>query len=385
MRFHVAALPHTVTAKAYSSCAYTQKILNFCKMMHDLGHEVFHYGAEGSEVVCTEHIQVISTAEQEHYYGDRTNYTSVAKWDPEIEYWKVTNQRITEEINKRAQQKDFVCIVGGTCQQPITKGLRTDLVLVVEPFIGYYGTFANFRVFETYTHQSAVYGTQSRDPDGKLYDAVIPNYYDLNDFPVNLDLRQDYLLYIGRLIQRKGIQIALQAARAADIKLVMAGQGVVEQNINWIKTEEGMVIPLEAGKVEYFGQANVEERAALMGNARAVIMPTIFMEPFGGVAVETQLCGTPVISTDYASFSETVEHGKTGWRCHTLEQFVWAIKNIDKLEGGTAYIRERAATRYSLERVGKMFDEYFTMLTGLWDEGWPKPNPSRTNLDWLKI
>ena len=43
MRFHVVSLPHTVTAKAFTSCAYTQKVLNFCKMMHSLGHEAVSY------------------------------------------------------------------------------------------------------------------------------------------------------------------------------------------------------------------------------------------------------------------------------------------------------------------------------------------------------
>src|ERR1700733_2525745 len=59
-RFHVATLPHTKTTKEYLPCAYTQKVLNFCKMMKSLGHDVYHYGAEGSEADCTEHITTIT-------------------------------------------------------------------------------------------------------------------------------------------------------------------------------------------------------------------------------------------------------------------------------------------------------------------------------------
>ena len=50
MRFHVVALPHTQTNMSHSACAFTMKILHFCQMMSSLGHEVFHYGVEGSEV-----------------------------------------------------------------------------------------------------------------------------------------------------------------------------------------------------------------------------------------------------------------------------------------------------------------------------------------------
>jgi len=51
----------------------------FCQMMHSLGHEVFHYGVEGSEVDdCTvEHVQIMSWTEQEGFFGE---------YDPDVLY-----------------------------------------------------------------------------------------------------------------------------------------------------------------------------------------------------------------------------------------------------------------------------------------------------------
>jgi len=384
LRIHVISLPHTKTNKLYCACAYTQKILNFCKMMHSLGHTVFHYGAEGSQVECTEQIQIISDAEQRHYFGatDWKKNTFPIKWDSREPYWDLTNVRAATEINKRKQKQDFVCVVGGVCQKPLTDLVGESHTINVEPFVGYYGIYTKYRAFESYTHQSCVYGTMSGDPNGQLYDCVIPNYYDPSDFSISTE-RKDYLLYIGRLISRKGILIALQTAKATGRKLIMAGQGVKEITSDRLVTEEGITIPL-GDDVEYFGYAGVEERRKLMGEAHAILMPTLFMEPFGGVAVESQLCGTPVISTDHAAFTETVKHGETGYRCHSLEQFVWAVEHTDELHLPDV-IRDIALANYSIDKVKYMYDEWFNMLLGLWGSGWPDLTrlEERKNLDWL--
>jgi glycosyltransferase involved in cell wall biosynthesis len=133
--------------------------------------------------------------------------------------------------------------------------------------------------------------------------------------------------------------------------------------------------------VQYVGSVGRVERARLMGKACALIQPTVFMEPFGGNVVEAAMCGTPAITTDYAAFSETVRHGVTGYRCHTLEQFVWAARAVRDLD--SAEIRRIAVANYSMDRVALMYQKYFEMLSGLWGQGWPELK-SRTKLDWLQ-
>jgi glycosyltransferase involved in cell wall biosynthesis len=147
-------------------------------------------------------------------------------------------------------------------------------------------------------------------------------------------------------------------------------------------TEEGQIIPLN-DQISYFGYAGVEDRCRLMSEAHAVLMPTQFMEPFGGVAVETQFCGTPIITTDHAAFSETVKHGVTGYRCHTLEQFKWAVENTDKLCSPEER-RRIAITNYGIDKVRYMYEEWFHMLLSLRDGGWPNVSDmSRTDMSWL--
>lgn len=389
-RFHVPALPHLATSKINCACAYTIKVMNFCKMMTSLGHTVYHYGAEGSEVDCTEHVQIISKAEQDALLGPydyKTQLPNHLKFDPVEPAWQLHNRRALEEILKRKQPKDFICLIAGLCQQSIANGVGLD-VPVVEYGIGYGGCFAPFRCYESYAHAAKCYGVQQGDdPNGSFYHAVIPNYYDPTDFPYIPEKPGDYLLFVGRLIGRKGLEVAVEIAKEVKRPLYVCGQGARE----YVPTLDGKPARLVAddGQVfesewlQYLGHVDVQARARLMRGAKALLVPTLYLEPFGGVNVEAQLCGTPVITSDWGAFPETVEHGVTGWRCRTLEQFVWAARHTDELD--REHIWRRAHKRWSIYRVRHMFQEYFQMVYDVYDsQGWAKLRHGRSDLDWLR-
>jgi len=223
--------------------------------------------------------------------------------------------------------------------------------MTVEFGIGYPGTFANFRVFESYAWMHAVYGTTTSNPadlDGKWYDAVIPGYVDASEFPLGTG-QGDYLFFIGRLIERKGYKIAADVAEHLGKRLVVAGVGT----------------PPAYG--EYIGPIGLD-RAQWFGEASAVFVPTTYVEPYGTVNVEAQMTGTPVITTDWGAFTETVEDGKTGFRCRTFGEFVEAVEAAPTLDRN--YIRQRALNTYSLEATAPKYERYFHRLLQLWDQGW---------------
>ena len=246
-------------------------------------------------------------------------------------------------------------------------------MLTIEPGIGYTGVFSEHRVFESYAWMHYIYGLLRID-DGVWYDAVIPNYFDINDFPFQPN-KQDYLLYFGRIIGRKGVQVASDIAKATGNRLYIVGQGALENN------NEGIHLSKEK-HIVYHPAVGPAQRAELLGNAKAVLMPTYYLEPFGGVNVEAQLCGTPVITTDWGAFPETVLHGVTGYRCRVFEEFCWAVNNIGRLKPKSC--RTWAEKNYSMERVGKMYEEYFQRVSQLYNNGWYEPKKDRTQLDWLE-
>jgi glycosyltransferase involved in cell wall biosynthesis len=97
-------------------------------------------------------------------------------------------------------------------------------------------------------------------------------------------------------------------------------------------------------------------------------MPTVFTEPFGGSGVEGMLCGTPLISVDYGAFTETVVEGVTGYRCHTLKDWLSAIDKVGDLD--RTLIASFAQKQYSLSACGSKYAKVFNDLENLHNQGW---------------
>jgi len=331
-------------------------------MMSSLGHTVYHYGAEKSVVDATEHVTIITEEQRQKWWGtnDFKKDFYAVDWKPELSYWRETNENAIKEIAKRISQKDFICLIGGSCQRPIADAFPTHMS--VEYGIGYEGTFSKYRVFESYAWMHYIYGREGT-LNGIHYDAVVPNYFDPVDFPFSAD-KDNYFLFIGRLIHRKGLHVAAEICNTIGARLVVAGQGMVSYEAGKLVTNEVTV----TGNIDYVGTLDVEARGKLMSRARAVMVPTQYIGPFEGVSIEAMICGTPVITTDWGCFSETVLDGITGYRTRTLGEGVWAAQNVDKLCPKT--ISDYALRKWAIDVVKYRYEEYFKELLNLWNKGW---------------
>ena len=371
MRFHILAIPHTVTRPEYSACAFTQKVLKLCKMLHDRGHTVYHYGHEESVVVCTEHVTVTTNSDLETAYGSYDWRKEFFKHNTADHAHRVFNERAAAEVGKRKEPRDFLLMMWDYGHKGVMDA-HPDLI-AVEPGVGFSSPLActPFTVYESYSVMAYAYGKASMNP--RFYDAVIPNYFDLADFAFNAEPK-DYLLFVGRIIGVKGLQVILDIAKRTGKTIKIAGQG----DITTITKE-----PLPAN-VELVGYVEPAARCELMKNAVALLCPTYYNEPFGGVTVEAMLCGTPVITTDWGAFAENNLHGVTGYRCRTLDHFDWAVKACYDGRISRAACRAWAAANFSLERVALMYEEYFDMLQKVrGGRGFYETNPERAELDWL--
>lgn len=375
-RFHVLGVPYSISKKEYSTCAFTQKIVKFCKMMKARGHTIIHYGHEDSHVECDENVPVLKRYDLFKSYGNHDWRTKgPPKYRLDDHAFRTFFAKTIAAIHERKEKGDFLlCFFGGN-HKPIADA-HSDMI-ICEPGIGYPdGGYAKFRIFESYSVMHAYRGL----PDVKTsnnemwYDAVIPNYFEISDFEFSAE-KDDYFLFLGRVSGSKGIHIAIQIAEETGHRLLVAGPG--ELSGHEARTTRPM-----SEYVELMGVVGPDERNALMARAKATLTPSTFLEPFCGVQIESMLAGTPVISTDWGAFTEYNIHGLTGYRCRTFEHFAWAARNIHNISSHNC--RLWAEQNFSLERIGEMYEEYFYSVFNVFKgRGWYEANPLRTNLDWL--
>jgi glycosyltransferase involved in cell wall biosynthesis len=130
---------------------------------------------------------------------------------------------------------------------------------------------------------------------------------------------RNYVAYLGRIIQPKGVHLAIAAVKqynAMDpvepLTLRIAGKHYAGASKDSYWTTE--IEPyLGDPQIEYLGHLRTtEEKQAFLGNASAVIMPSLFEEPFGMVSIEALACGTPVIGLDSGAIPEVIKDGQTG-------------------------------------------------------------------------
>jgi glycosyltransferase involved in cell wall biosynthesis len=375
MKIHVLGIPHTKTTDEFTTCAFTMKVRNLCRMMHRRGHTVIHYGTEGSDPECTEHVSVVTDADWRSLYcHPGTGYYDLntdGKYAPYHAKWAASARKaLLERMGK--PHEDILCLTWGGTQRTACEGVPQNHV---ESGIGYRHSWSNYRVYESYAWLHMQLGEAGLFSGNKFYWCVIPNAFDLEMFDFNPEARGDELLYMGRLNEDKGVGLAVHVAREAGLKIALVGPGNPQPFLK------------DNPHARYLPPAGVEERRKLMAGARAVLCPTLYVEPFCGVHVEAQLSGTPVITTDWGAFSEGVLHGITGYRCRTFEQFVWAAKNVHRLE--PAACREWAEGNFSLERVALQYEEYFQQVLNVGRNnggrtGFYLPHPDRAQLEWLQ-
>src|SRR6266699_402967 len=154
--------------------------------------------------------------------------------------------------------------------------------------------------------------------------------------------RGDFFVWLGRFMPEKGPHLAIEAARKADVPLVLAG--TIDQHLpESVAYFEEMIKPhIDEKQVKYIGPVNMRQKISLLSRARGFLNPILWEEPFGMVMIEAMALGCPVISFPRGAAPEIVVHRKTGFLVHDVAEMVRFISRIDEID--------REVTRMHVER-----------------------------------
>ena len=191
----------------------------------------------------------------------------------------------------------------------------------------------------------AISEEQARRMAGLNVVDIVLHGIDTDAFPFRAE-PDDYLLWIGRFTEGKGVLQAIEVARRVGMKLILAA---AEEDYYW----EAIAPHVDGVNVVYFGEADHAQKVALYGGARALLYPIQTPEPFGLVLAESVACGTPVAALDKGAVREMVEDGVTGIVFDDLDAMVDGLDRVLALD--RCRVHEHAVARFGIAR---MVDEY---------------------------
>ncbi|WP_118858497.1 glycosyltransferase family 4 protein [Sphingomonas mesophila] len=138
----------------------------------------------------------------------------------------------------------------------------------------------------------------------------------------------DYLAFLGRISPEKRPDRAIEIARRTGLPLKLAAK---VDNADRAYFEEKIKPLLDDPLVEFVGEINDSQKPAFLGNARALLFPIDWPEPFGLVMIEAMAAGTPTIAWRSGSTPEVIDHGRSGYLVTSIEEAVQAVQETTAL------------------------------------------------------
>jgi glycosyltransferase involved in cell wall biosynthesis len=176
--------------------------------------------------------------------------------------------------------------------------------------------------------------------------------------PFTREPADGYLAFLGRISPEKRPDRAIEIAARAGLPLKIAAKIDRVDRAYW----DDVVAPLVAKhpNVEFVGEIDECQKAAFLGNARALLFPIDWPEPFGLVSIEAMACGTPVIAFRAGSVPEVVDDGITGFVVKNVDEAVASVKRLPELD--RRKVRAVFESRFTVERMAR---DYLAIYRGL--------------------
>ncbi len=170
-----------------------------------------------------------------------------------------------------------------------------------------------------------------------------------------------YLAFLGRISPEKRPDRAIDIAARAGLPLKIAAKIDKADQAYW----DNVIAPMVRAyrNVEYIGEISEREKGAFLGDARALLFPIDWPEPFGLVMIEAMACGTPVIAFKCGSVPEVIDDRATGFIVRSVDEAVVAVRRLAEID--RAGVRETFERRFSAERLARDYLSIYRSLPGV--------------------
>jgi glycosyltransferase involved in cell wall biosynthesis len=208
---------------------------------------------------------------------------------------------------------------------------------------------------------------------GKNNGYFVYNGIRLKDYKYE-DTKNEYLLYLGRIMERKGVHLAIEVAKKTGKELIIAG--TLNNNKIYEDYFDSIIRPHLNEQIRYVGPIGGNEKQELLSKASCVLFPSTWNEPFGLVLIEALACGTPVLGFRKGGVQEVLK-GLPQLLCDNTKDM--AAKVLDRTGLPSAkkcrsyvrkYFTDRIMTDHFLELYDKIIKEkkYKIIPNSLWNE-----------------
>jgi glycosyltransferase involved in cell wall biosynthesis len=177
------------------------------------------------------------------------------------------------------------------------------------------------------------------------------------DLGLTLHPRGGYLAFLGRISPEKRVDRAITIARAVGVPLKIAAKVDRVDEVYFRSEIEPM---LHGPGVEYIGEIDDRRKGKFLGEARALLFPIDWPEPFGLAMIEAMACGTPVLAFRNGAVPEVVDDGITGYVVNTVDEAICALGGVLALDRGR--VRRRYEERFTAARMAKDYVRIYERL-----------------------
>jgi glycosyltransferase involved in cell wall biosynthesis len=218
----------------------------------------------------------------------------------------------------------------------------------------------------------AISASQRRLNPNLHWAGTVHNAVDVASFPFRAK-KEDYLLWLGRFCADKGAHLAIETARAAGRRIVLAGKLNEQAERDYFDSE---VRPHLGPGIEYVGEADAEAKRDLLSGASGLLFPIQWEEPFGIVMIEAMACGTPVVALRRGSVPEVIDDGRTGVVVDHPGALVDALDRIESIDPHAC--RREAEERFDLPVMAARYEQTYRRVLAR-----SRANSSLSTAAWL--